>query len=75
MYPDVYDEMVGRMFINKFFVNGNLFNNFQRYILFIIQRNIFNDAKKTLNQWDSTMVKYKYDLHFEISAVELQQIH
>jgi len=32
-------------------------------------------VQKSLNQSVSTMVKYKYDLHFEISAVELQQIH
>jgi len=71
VYPDVYDEMVGRMFISKFVLNGNLINNFQSYILFII---INEWCKRTLNQSDITMVKYKYDLRFEVSAVELQQI-
>lgn len=52
MYPDVFDEMVGRMFISKFVLNGNLFNNFQSYILFILYKNILNGAKifKSISQ-------------------------
>jgi len=46
MYPDICDEIVGGTFISKFVLNGNLFNNFQSYILFIIYRNILNGAKE-----------------------------